>query len=169
MELLDLSHDVLRQIMIYYVNNSKVNQKKIEFIGSHKLNEVNNNINEIVPLLFDACKNNNDRNMNTLHGMFYDEKNALQLINEYDSTFIDEYGDTSLMWACRNAMFKVADKLLDIECLPGQINKDGNTALIYACNRGMTLTIEKLFKFDCKRLHVNNKGKIANTWSLYYA
>lgn len=56
MKFLDLSNDVLRQIMIHYIDNSEVNKIKIKFIGSKQLNIVNNDIHINIPNLFQAKK-----------------------------------------------------------------------------------------------------------------
>lgn len=76
MELFNLSDDVICRIMIQYIDNSKVNQKKIKFIGSVRLNKISENINR--PVLFG--------------------------VNKKDVDYVDENGNTTLMFACNRIM-----------------------------------------------------------------
>jgi ankyrin repeat protein len=139
MELFDLSYDVIRQIMIFYIDNSKVNQKKIEFIGSRLLNEISENININEPIIFELIIEN--------------KLNKIQLINKEDVEYVDKYGNTTLMWACWCRVTDVALKILDMSdscniIKPEQINKDGDTALIIACRNKMTEVSLKLLDMD---------------------
>lgn len=184
MELLDISSDVIRQIMIYYIDNSRVNQKKILFIGSHILNEINKEINISEPELFKACENN-------------DIINILELINEEDVKYVDDEGITPLMVACRFYMHEVALKISEYECNNktskngesillnasrnrmtdiilkiietehnvGQKDGYGDTALMYACSYKIPEVALKLLDMECNLEQVDNVGNTA----LYYA
>jgi hypothetical protein len=116
MKLLGLSNDVIRQILIYYIKNSRVNQMKIEFIGSKLLNEISRNIYIEEQPLFIACKNN-------------DVTNAINLVNENSAGYVSKNGETSLMFAYEFGMEEVTSKLLKFRCKYNQVSKDGNTAL----------------------------------------
>jgi ankyrin repeat protein len=176
MELSDISHDVLRQILIYYIDNSKINQIKIKFIGSKVLNEVNNNIQLNKPPLYEAC-------------LIGSSGSAMNHIDECD--FVSENGYTPLMVACKHRMSELTLKILDDgnnckgtalavtgltrECeqdtVAGkveQISKDGFTALIHACQNGMNATALKLLDTDCKPEQVNVHGDTASGWAFKY-
>lgn len=52
---------------------------------------------------------------------------------------LDEYGNTSLIWACRHEMPKVVYILIASgNANPDAVNVAGSTALIWACVRGMS-------------------------------
>jgi ankyrin repeat protein len=154
MELLDLSNDVIRQIMIYYIDNSKINQNKIKFIGSHQLNEINEDINIITPPLYIACK-------------CKETNNALPLISREDCNYVSIGGYTSLICACINEMSDIALKILDFECKPNQVNNAGYTALIYACRYEMSDVALKILNLDGngKPDQVNGYGETALIWA----
>jgi ankyrin repeat protein len=128
MELLELSKDVIRQIMICYCDNSKVNQNKIKFIGSKILNEISDEINIHESAFYEACKRNR-------------ETNALQLINDEDCSYVSERGYTPLFLTCVLNMNDVALKLLDMDCKIDQVTRSDNktncTPLLSACFNGM--------------------------------
>lgn len=136
MKLLDLSSDVLRQIMIYYIDNSKLNQKKIKFIGSKGLNGINETINIKKPRIYDVCWNPNEE--------------VSELISEEDTNYVDDYGDTFLMISCRNNIMKYICKILKFECKLWQVNETGNTALMYACRHKQTEVALKILEMDYK-------------------
>jgi hypothetical protein len=100
MELFDLSYDVIRQIMIFYIDNSEVNQNKIKFIGSRLLNEISKDINISRQKIFELiieCK-----------------LDAIQLTNEKDVDYVDKFGNTTLMCACWCRVTDVALKIVDV-------------------------------------------------------
>lgn len=157
MELLDLSSDVIRQIMIYYIDNSKVNQTKISFIGSRQLNEINEEINIKEPLSFEAIK-----------------KGVTIEMNEEDANYVDENGFTSLIVSCQNKMQDVALKLLEMNnsdniCKLEQVNKYGDTALMFTCLNNMSSVALELLNLGniCKPESITEYGYTALMWSCY--
>jgi ankyrin repeat protein len=146
MELFDLSNDVIRQIMIFYIDDSKVNQNKIKIIGSQLLNDISNDIYIEKLQFFDTHK----------------KKYIMDMLidTEYVSR-VDEYGYTDLMVVCIHEMMEVALKLLNVDCKPDQVNINEQTALIYACNMNMPKVALKLLDLDCKPDHVNKSGDTA--------
>ena len=87
--------------------------------------------------IYDSCKNN-------------DIYNALRLLNEQNYNqidYIDEYGNTSLIWACRNGMSEIALKIIKTGlCKLDQIDHYGNTALIFACENSLSEVALELIK-----------------------
>lgn len=156
MELFDLSRDVLRQIMISYVDNSKVNQVKIKFIGSNILNNINNDINFCEPELFHkfkcVCESDGilGGHLNLSCAYIYDEIISLLLIDDYECSYIDENGFSLLMYACQTKASNVALKILEFDFNLDQINKDGQTALMIACVNDMNTVALKLLDLNCK-------------------
>jgi ankyrin repeat protein len=128
MELFDIPPDVIRQIMIFYIDNSKVNQKKIEFIGSRRLNEISEsiNININIPTMLELLLSNDD--------------------DIRDVDYVDGNGNTALIYACGCDLKKRALKILnmDCDCKLKQINIFGNSALICAQKNTMTEVIKKI-------------------------
>jgi uncharacterized protein YjbI with pentapeptide repeats len=151
MNLLDLSHDVLRQIMIHYIDNSEINKIKVNFIGSNILNEVCKIIQlDKFPLCdtlikCDSCATTN-----------FDKNGLIGLAIE-KCDYVDINGNTTLMNGLNNAMSQIINyqkqfntkddisrrsahiliailccKILH-DCKLGQVNIDGNTALLLAC------------------------------------
>jgi ankyrin repeat protein len=135
MKLFDFSSDVIRQIMIAYIDNSKINQIKIKFIGSHKLNDISDDINIEPPPMYNACKNK-------------DTVNALLLINEEDTNYVNIYGYTLLMLACVYKMHDVALKMLNYDCKINQTNATNYTALMWACRNKMSDVALRILDFD---------------------
>lgn len=133
MELFDLSNDVIRQIMIFYIDDSKVNQNKIKIIGSQLLNDISNDIY-------------------ISEQQFYN----IFTINEENITYVDESGYTALMNVCYNKMTEMALEILNFDCKPNQVRINGYTALIYVCENGLTEVALKLLDLDCKPNQVNN-------------
>jgi hypothetical protein len=125
MELLDLSHDVLRQIMIHYIDNSKVNQLKLKFIGSHLLNEiVFDSLLFQVPPLIDAC-------------IIFDNDLSFVQFDNIDCKYVDENGSTSLMYAIQNYKVDFAKRMLNYDCNLNQINRYDTDIFEIVCSHGM--------------------------------
>jgi ankyrin repeat protein len=185
MELLDLSNDVLRQIMIYYIDNSKVNQKKIKLIGSQQLNGINEKINIREPKIISdfychsTVEINEDDNYvdddgyTTLmyacsYGISDVALKLLDMSNSFDICKlkqVDKYGETALIIACQYRMSDVALKILNLKCNSEYIDKHGNTALIWACINRMSEVALKLLNMDCEPEQINKLGVTASIYA----
>ena len=117
----DLPYDILRYIIIKYIDNNNVNKKKLQMMGSHRINDMLTDIVLEVPQIYELCKN---------VSMIIKGR-----INYEGSNYVDCDGYTSLMYACKNRKTKIALKLVTLKCVPEQVNKYGDTALIWACKK----------------------------------
>lgn len=118
------------------INNNNINiDDYITYFG--QIHNNNNNTININNNIYDSCKNN-------------DIYNALRLLNEQNYNqidYIDEYGNTSLIWACRNGMSEIALKIIKTGlCKLDQIDHYGNTALIFACENSLSKVSLELIK-----------------------
>jgi ankyrin repeat protein len=150
MELLDLSRDVLRQIMIHYIDNSEVNKIKVNFIGSKILNEINNDIKLDKSPLYDALKK-----YDMLATENLTSSQLIELINN-DYNYVDVNGYTSLMLAFRYNLMDVASEILNHGYSPEQVNINGETSLIFGCQFCCHVDT-KILDMDCKPEQVNDQ------------
>lgn len=132
MELLDLSRDVLRQIMIQYIDNSEINKIKVRFIGSKIFNDICDDIQLI----------NSD---------MYVFMNDPRFSYIYEDTeYVDINGNTALILAIKSQIDHVVLKILDDVCKPEQVNKFNDTALTIACRCGMSKVALKILDISYK-------------------
>ena len=79
------------------------------------------------PFFFNACKQNKKRLALTFMRKYR---------NKCNPSYVDELGNTALLWACKNKMTDVALKIIryyDLECKPSNENRYKSNALRYAC------------------------------------
>jgi ankyrin repeat protein len=154
MKLLDLSTDVLRQIMIHYIDNSEVNKIKVNFIGSKNLIGICDLIQlSKFPLYYALIK------CNTYNFITVDEIIAL---SDEKCDYVDINGNTALMLTYHNDTFNVASKIIDAGCelVQKKINNDDEITkrLVHVLSSHM---FRKILYKDCKQDQVNIDGDTA--------
>ena len=136
-------------------------KNNIDEFNNDDIDDENNNITYYdygqIYNIYDSCKNN-------------DIYNALRLLNEQNYNqidYIDEYGNTSLIWACRNSLSEVALEIIKTGlCKRDQIDHYGNTALIFACeNKLKKVALEIIKTCRSNQNQVNNVGETALFWA----
>lgn len=97
-----------------------------------------------------------------------DEAIALILSNKADIRFVDNNGDTALLWACYHKLTRVANILIkSLKSSPNHVNRNGDTALIIACRNRMTTTADLLIVYGHKTIdHFNNMNETALLYAL---
>ena len=82
--------------------------------------------------------------------------------------YIDDNGNTALIWACRNDMTDVAIALIATgQSLPEHVNNAGCTALLCACRNEMTdVALAIIATGQSNAEHVNNLGFTALTYAI---
>lgn len=180
---MNIPFDLLRQIMIYYINNNEIIYNNCKHFKSILMNDIINSIVIRAPMIFTLCKSNlkvdenyvnndccyiNNCGVTALTLACYNKNNvAFELLN-YDCKpgQVDSNRNTALTIACSKNLNKVALKLLDMDCKPNIVDCDNNTALIYACKNRMENVALKLLTVDCKPEHVDNDGNTALLFAL---
>ena len=88
--------------------------------------------------------------------------------NDTNSSIVDSYGRTTLIWACHYKMEEVALELIKTgHAIPEHISRcDGNTALIWACGNAMKEVALELIKTGKSNPdHIATDGNTALSWA----
>lgn len=120
---MDIPFDILRHIMIYYIDHNIIIYNKLVQMNSSVMRHIVSSIKIRVPKLFALCTNNN-------------KVLECHIIN--DCNYVSNDGITPLIYACKTNRDAIALQLLKFNCKPNYVDNENNTALIYACKNSMT-------------------------------
>ena len=148
-----------------YVPMHKATNNKFHFVCYKCFQQLNN----ICP--FCQCESNliiNPKLFNNIYDVCKkgDKQLALELLNgkRYDKIdFVDDYGNTALIWACSNSLSEVALELIKTgQAKPEQINNFGHSALILACSNILSdVALELIKTGQSKPEQINSCGNTA--------